>query len=105
MKTIKVKDIKDAERLYSLIVDSVNKSQTIMVSFEDVDRLNLSFLSASLGRLYINFDHNKIDRLVKIGDCTIRHSKMIKKVIEHCKQPEVIRNKQLNNINNILEIE
>lgn len=105
MKTIKVKDIKDAEKLYFLIVDSINKSQTIMVSFEDVDQLNISFLSVSLGRLYINFDHNKIDRFVKIGDCTIRHSKVIKKVIEHCKQPEAIRSKQLKIINNILEIE
>lgn len=104
MKTIKIKDNKDAEKLYSLIVENVNKSQTIMVSFEDVDRLTLSFVSLSLGRLYINFAHNKIDRLVKIGDCTSKHSSMIKKVVEYCKQPQEIRNKQLNIINNILEI-
>lgn len=105
MKIIKVKDINDPKILYSFIVESVNKSQTIMVSFEDVDRLTLSFLSSSLGRLYINFDHNKIDHFVKMGDCISKHSSMIKKVIEYCKRSESYREKQTSIINNILEIE
>lgn len=112
MKTIKVKDIvknnkctdiKDAKKLYSLMSESINKTQTIMVSFEDIDRLIMSFLTASFGRLYKDFPHEKVDMFVKIGDCNpFNCNNKISRSIDTFRMPKCYHEKQTSIINRFI---
>lgn len=51
-------------QVYSLVSPALTRGEKIEVSFEGTARCSTQFLNAAVGKLYLEFDKNKVDSLV-----------------------------------------
>lgn len=77
MKKIKIKKIsknsfcvlsEDGIKINKIIKKSLDKNESIEISFEGISIVNSVFLSRMIGDLYQNYQEEKIEELVKFVD-------------------------------------
>ena len=77
MKTIKIRDISkklfcvlddDGTKINKIIRESLDKNESIEISFEGISVFTSVFLSRMIGDLYQDYQEEKIEELVKFVD-------------------------------------
>lgn len=79
--------IDDGNKLHATIVEYIEKSQPVALSFYGVNRLTTAFLNAAVGQLYNEFTEDEVrDRLAPPQDASPEQLALLKRVVDNAKR-------------------
>jgi len=96
-------EAEDGQKVYSLILKSIENKHKIIVSFLNVELLTTAFLNTAFGQLYRDYNQDQIRNYVEVIDISASGKVALKRVVETAKQyyqnPKAFQEK----INQIME--
>ena len=75
----------DGEKVFEVIREALKKNMRVELSFLNVDMMTSAFLNTAIGKLYKEFDEEKIKNSLKVSDITDEDKLLLKRVIDTAK--------------------
>ena len=75
----------DGDIIYSLIENYLTSDESISLNFDKIDIITTAFLNNAIGKLYKNFEKDKLNRLITMKNISNSDLALVKKVIERAK--------------------
>ncbi|MCD6115558.1 STAS-like domain-containing protein [bacterium] len=95
----------DGEKVFNQIKKGVLEGKNIDVSFLNVDMLTSAFLNTAIGKLYGEFDENKIKETLSVSDISEEDRLLLKRVVDTAKSYYKNPDQFENSIKEIMEDE
>ena len=93
----------DGEKVFVQIKKGIIEGKKIDVSFLNVDMLTSAFLNTAIGKLYGEFDEDKIKETLSVSDISEEDRFLLKRVVDTAKAYYKDPHQFENSINAILE--
>ncbi len=95
----------DGDKVFEQIKKGISENKKIDVSFLNVEMLTSAFLNTAVGRLYGEFDGQKIKDSLSVSDISEEDKLLLKRVVDTAKAYYKDPDQFKNSINKIMEDE
>ncbi len=75
----------DGQKVYDRLQAAIGAEKKTVLSFRNVSVLTPAFLNAAIGRLYGEFDENKIKELLEVQEMSPEDRELLRRVVENAK--------------------
>ena len=75
----------DGDIIYSLISHNLSNNHSVCLNFENVDIITTAFLNNAIGKLYKEFDKEKLNKFITMKNKSDSDLALLKKVIDRAK--------------------
>ncbi len=96
---------KDGDKVYKELKKALIQEKQIVVSFLNVEILTVAFLNTAIGKLYGEFDGERIKNSLSISDISDENKLRIKRVVDTAKAYYKDPDQFEKSINKIMKIE
>ncbi len=74
------------DKIYSLIIQEIEKSSPVSVNFEGIEYMTTAFLNAAIGQLYSKFTSEELNTFLSIRNISHNDVKLLSLFTERAKQ-------------------
>jgi len=89
---------RQGQQIYPLIAEGLKRGKSVLVSFQNIERITWSFITKAIAQLYEHFTESEIDSSVKFIEITSKHLTIVEQVIkikkDYLREPKTL-NRQL----------